>query len=258
LQRFTDVEKSKIISCMYLIDELIGGKFILFDGKANKLLKNIASSEAMYGIFAKYLVDYDFASTLKLAEEYKKIQGRFYIPDGNNEILAFVFCLILEVNNGKINLQNFINNNFYSPNGYNYSYLNFARELLKPFKLALMQELGVEESDGDNTAEEQMEMENIDVMDNASDKKVLFANLLFAINELHAKVSNDKKIRQDIKDEEYIVMLGLIEAVKLENIRVINALIISLEYVLGKQKTVRDEYTEVKNCMIQIYDEFRK
>ena len=242
---------------MYTLDELIKGKFILFDSKVSKLLKIIASSEALYGLFAKCLVDYDFVSTLKLAEEYKRIQGKFYIPEGNNEILAFVFCLVLEVNNSKINLQNFINNNFFSPNGYNYSYLNFARELLVPFKEALKEELGVEESDSIVTTEEG-KMENINTVDNTSEDKILFANLLFAINELHAKVSSDKKIRQDIKDEEYIVMLGLIEAVKLENIKVINALIVSLEYVLGKQKSVREEYNEVKNCMIQIYEEFRK
>lgn len=245
---------------MRTLDELIGGKFILFDAKAGIFLKIIASSEALYGLFAKHLVDYDFFSTLKLAEEYNKIQGRFFIPEGDNEILAFVFCLILEVNNGKINLQNFINNNFFSPNGYNYSYLNFARSILVPFKVALMSELGVEESDSNNAAEEQMEMEmnDIETIDNASEDKILFANLLFAINELHAKVYNDKKIKQEVKDEEYIVMLGLIEAVKLENMKVINALIISLEYVLGKQKTVKDEYNEVKNCMIEIYEKFKR
>jgi hypothetical protein len=126
--------------------------------------------------------------------------------------------------------------------------------------VALMMEMGIEESDGAVATEEQMEMDMNDInnVDNASEDKILFANLLFAINELHAKVSNDKKIRQDIKDEEYIVMLGLIEAVKLENMKVINALIISLEYVLGKQKTVKDEYNEVKNCMIEIYDKFKR
>ena len=107
---------------------------------------------------------------------------------------------------------------------------------------------------------EQMEMEIIDreIENNNSEDKILFANLLFALNELHAKVSNDKKIKKDVKDEEYIVVLGLIEAVKLENLKILNALIIPLEYILGKQKSVKKEYEEVKECMLAIYESFTK
>ncbi len=260
MQRYTQSEKAKILECIGIVDELISGKFILFDTKAQALLQTIASSEVLYGLFAKYLVDYDFLSALKLGEEYKKVQGVFKIGETNSEILAFVFCLILEVNNHKINLQNFVNANFFNPNGYNYSYLTFASYILKPFKNALMEELGVVESEDDNNEkEEQVEMDNMEeVTNNQSEEKILFANLLFAINELHAKVVADKKIRQEVKDEEYIVVVGLIEAVRLENMKVLNALIIPLEYVLGKQKSVRAEYQEVKNCMLEIYKAFKK
>ena len=123
-----------------------------------------------------------------------------------------------------------------------------------------MAELGVEENNDEDDNGEQMEMEIIDreIENNNSEDKILFANLLFALNELHAKVSNDKKIKKDVKDEEYIVVLGLIEAVKLENLKILNALIIPLEYILGKQKSVKKEYEEVKECMLAIYESFTK
>ncbi len=257
MQNFTELEKSKIIECLDIIDELIAGKFILFDVKASKLLKCIASSEYLYGLFAKCLMDYEFTKDIRLGEEYRRLQGRFKVPDDDN-LLAFVFCLCLEVNNGKFNLQNFVDNNFFSPSGYNYSYLNFARELLIPFKSTLMRYLGVEESSNITEGKGEQLTMDIDNTNNNNDNKILFANLLFSINELHAKVLEDKKIRQDVKDEEYIVTMGLIEAVRLENIKIINALIIPLEYILGKQKSVKDEYNEVKNCMLAIYENYRK
>ena len=135
MQRYTIQEKNIIIESLNILDELIGGKFILFDTKISKLLKSIASSEALYGLFAKCIIDYDFAKALKLGEEYHKIQGQFYLSDVKSEIIAFVFCFILEVNNKKINLQSFVNNNFFSPKGYNYSYLNFSRNILVPKSL---------------------------------------------------------------------------------------------------------------------------
>ncbi len=262
MQRYSQQEKERIIECLNILDELISGKFILFDTKASKLLKVIASSEFLYGLFAKYLVDYDFAHALRLGEEYKKAQGQFKISEDSKEILAFVFCLILEVNNKKLNLNNFVSDNFFSPNGYNYSYLNFSRCILQPFKIALMEELGIEETVMNaSTMEEQMEMEEMienNVREEESESKILFANLLFALNELHAKVVEDKKIKQDVKDEEYIIVVGLIEAVKLENLKILNALIIPLEYVLGKQKSIKAEYQAVKDCMIEIYTKFKK
>ena len=257
MQNFTELEKGKIIACLDIIDELIAGKFILFDVKASKLLKCIASSEYLYGLFAKCLMDYDFSRDICLGEEYRRLQGRFKVPE-DNDLLAFVFCLCLEVNNGKINLQSFVDKNFFSPSGYNYSYLNFAREVLSPFKATLMQCLGVEEGIEDNSNEGEQITMDIDNNISQNDNKILFANLLFALNELHAKVTEDRKINKDIKSEEYIVMMGLIEAVRIENIKIINALIIPLEYILGKQKSVRDEYNEVKNCMIAIYESYHK
>jgi len=258
LQKYNNAERQKILECFAVVDELVSGKFILFDIKAEALMQIIASSENLYSLFAKCLMDYDFWQDFRLGEEYKKLQGFFRVPQ-EEHILAFVFCLILEINNGKINLRSFIDRNFFNPNGYNYSYLDFARAILVPFRTLLMAELGVEEADEDDE-EEQMEMELIDkeLENNKSEDKILYANLLFALNELHAAVANDRKIKKDIKDEEYIVILGLLEAVKLENIKVLNALIISLEYILGKQKTVKKEYDEVKKCMIAIYDSFKK
>ena len=261
MQRFTVEEKNKIIQCLNIVDEIISGKFILFDIKASRILQVIASSEALYGLFAKCLVDYDFNKALRLGEEYRNIQGQFKCSEEYSELLAFVFCLILEINNKKINIQTFVNNNFFSPKGYNYSYLNFARSVVLPFKHALMAELGIEECNSSKEIMgEQVEMDNIEQeINNAnSSDKILFANLLVALNELHSAVVADKKIRQEIKDEEYIITLGLIEAVKLENMKVLNALIIPLEYVLGKQKSVRAEYQEVKNCMLEIYEAFTR
>ena len=259
MQKYTNTEKQKILECFDVVDELISGKFILFDLKAQQLMQIIASSEILYALFAKSLMDYDFWQDLRLGEEYKKIQGFFRVPSEEN-LLAFVFCLILEINNNKINLRTFIDKNFFSPDGYNYSYLNFSRAILAPFRILLMAELGVEENNDEDDNGEQMEMEIIDreIENNNSEDKILFANLLFALNELHAKVSNDKKIKKDVKDEEYIVVLGLIEAVKLENLKILNALIIPLEYILGKQKSVKKEYEEVKECMLAIYESFTK
>jgi len=44
------------------------------------------------------------------------------------------------------------------------------------------------------------------------------------------------------------------EAIKLENFKILNALIIPLEYILGKDKVLKNYYNDVKESLIKLYN----
>ena len=56
------------------------------------------------------------------------------------------------------------------------------------------------------------------------------------------------------KEEVYIIVSALNEATRIQNIRIINALIIPLEYVLKKNKKIRPYYNVVQDDLCEIYD----
>ena len=110
------------------------------------------------------------------------------------DILCCQVCFLLDVDNKKINLQNFINEHFFNSDGYNLSYANFALNVLVPFKNSVMQELGCKE-DGTLVEEEtefeeeieeiQEEVEEPEDVEAEGEFNMLFENLIIALNEFY-------------------------------------------------------------------------
>ncbi len=254
-------EKDKLVSFFAICDELISGKFILSDIKISKLLKSIATSSTLYNLFSECLVDYNSEQEFKASLTGKKQNGSLItLPQENNRIIAYAFYLFVQIDNKTINLQSFINQYFYNPDGYNLSYNNFSRNILVPFKKAILDSLNItninKDVRGDDSGEDENEEEirgvNM-VQDNA---KMCFTKLMVSLSDLYSAVLKDHKIRMEQKEEVYIIINALNEATRLQNIKIINALIIPLEYVLGKNKTVKSYYNIVKDDLVDIYNAF--
>ena len=254
-------EKGKVLEFFYALDEMIGGKFILADIKISKILKCIADSESLYNLFAKNLVDFNFRQEFKDSILDKKVNGALIeLPEEKEKIIAYVFHLFVEVDNKKLDLQNFINEYFFNPDGYNFSYANFSRNILFPFKKAIVDSLELSDIDGElatkeeNLEEEGEEMEEEMKMGGNENIKMLYAKLMVSLSDLYSAVLNERKIKMEQKEEVYIIVSALNEAIKLQNIKIINALIIPLEYVLKKNKNVRSYYNIVQDDLCEIYD----
>ena len=189
--------------------------------------------------------------------------GYFLVPESEEKIIALVFCILLEVDNQKMNLQTFVNDYFYSPEGYNISYSNFALSVLVPFKNAVLEVLGCNEdgtiievldSEGksrEETEEEFVEEEEEDAEPNTREK-LLFANLTMSLNELLSVIMRSK-INEEEKEELRIIIEAMYEAIELEHLTIINALTIPLEHMIGKNKQVKFYYNDFKECLVQFY-----
>lgn len=261
---FSNNEKEKIKAFFGACNELIDGRFILADMKISSILKCIANSEILYNLFARNLVDFNFKGEFKNAKVTNKVNGGYFVmPNEEEKILALFFCIMLDIDNGKLNLQNFVNENFYSQDGYNISYSNFAHNVLIPFKTAVIHQLGINEEGVENTAPAndlagQVKLEDFEkekkMVTNNEDLKILYANLMVSLNDLYNVVLKDRRTKDEKKEELYIIVSALNEAINLENILIINALMISLEQNVGKNRAVKNYYKEVQDTLISIYE----
>ena len=253
--RYPETENIKIKTFFDACNEMIQGRFILSDIKISKILKAIANSEVLYNLFADVLSDFKFKEEFENAKTSSKINGGYFlVPEQEEKIIALVFCILLEVDNQKMNLQNFVNDYFYSPEGYNISYSNFALSVLVPFKNAVLELLNCNE-DGtqleDEVFEEDLEEELVDEEPNTKEK-ILFANLTMSLNELISVIMRSK-IGEEQKEELRIIIEAMFDAIELENLNIINALTIPLEYMIGKNKQVKFYYNDFKECLVQFY-----
>ena len=250
-------EKQNLLDFFSACDEMIDGRFILSDVKIARILKCVAKSELLYNLFAKCLVHFNFNNEFQAAISANKVNGGYFVlPAEEKRIVALVFCFLLEVDKGKMSLQNFVNDNFFSPDGYNISYSNFSINVLVPFKNSVKNLLGVDDDgnelprvneDGEQIIEEQLSLED------TSEEKILYANLLRSLNELYGATDSSTKLKKDIKEEILIIIRALQDAIELQNLRIINALCIPLEYLTAKNKFLRPYYENFKDDLVSFY-----
>ena len=272
MTEFSDVEKRNLKTFFQACNEMINGRFILSDIKIAKILNSIANSSVLYDLFAKCMVDFNYKTEFRNAKVTNKVNGGYFIlPNDEKRIIALVFCFLIDVDNSRINLQSFINENFYSADGYNISYSNFSINVLVPFKNSVSNLLGVNEDGEDvggyyeDDGNEQLSMEGLEEDEQEEytnpeeptrqgEINLMYADFLRALNQLYSAVKKHPKMKEDKRSELIIIIKAIKEAITIEKLIFINALIIPLEYTIAKDKHLKSYYNDLKDCLMHFYD----
>lgn len=255
----TDEERKNLVDFFKACNEMIEGRFILSDTKVSNILKCVVKSEKLYNLYSECMQGFKFAQTLESCSASNPANGGYFqMPHTEKDIVAFVTCLLLEVDKHNINLQTFVTDNFYSADGYNISYNNFSLVVLVEYKTAVKNLLGIDEQGNELETEDfyenQVTMEEtIEEAKANENTKILFANLMLSIVELQNLINDDSKLKFAQKEELLIVLKALNKAVHLEDLLIINALLVPLEYVLGKNKRYKQSYDKLKMLIADIY-----
>lgn len=254
----TEEEKQNILEFFAACDDMIEGRFLLSDTKVSNILKCIVKSEILYNLYSKCMHGFKFSNVLELSRADNPDNGGFFtLIDGDRNIVAFVTCLLLEVDKKNINLQAFITENFFNADGYNISYNNFALTVLVTYKNAVKRLLGIDEqgnaADYEETAEQLSFEDEEEKTEADQNTKILFANLLMNITELQNLINDDYKLKYAEKEELLIVLKALHKAVHMEELLIINALLVPLEHALIKNKKCKNTYEQIKVLIASIY-----
>lgn len=270
MSEYSDIEKKNIKNFFQACNEMINGRFILSDVKISKILNCIANSNVLYDLFAKCMVDFNYKTEFRNAKVTNKINGGYFVlPTDEKRIVALVFCFLIDVDNNRINLQNFINENFFSPDGYNISYSNFSLNVLVPFKNSVSNLLCVNENGEDinsygyEDSSEQIAMDGFEEEEDClsqqaskhSEINLLYADFLRALNQLYSAVKKHRKMKEERREELIIIIKAIKEAVAMEKIIFLNALIIPLEYTISKDKYLKFYYNDLKSCLMNFYNQ---
>lgn len=119
-------------------DELVTGSYLAADVKISEALKGVAGSRELTNLFAAVTDGYDYpaAKCAFLRTPAERGAGRVvaYLPAERQDILAFVFCLFVELDAGTLRLNEFLLHYFYVDGSYTASYSVFAERMIRPFR----------------------------------------------------------------------------------------------------------------------------
>jgi len=119
-------------------DSMMNEKYMFADAKAAEILKSIAESRALTDLFTAVTERFDYPAAkkayLKFPAAAGAAHGAAYLPKDRGEIIAFVFCILVDIDAGRIRFNDFLLRYFYEDGSYTASFALFAERMIRPFR----------------------------------------------------------------------------------------------------------------------------
>lgn len=119
-------------------DELISAKFVVADKRIAEVLRTIANSTELSRLFDAVTKQFDYLSAkrsyLRFPAAAGSSHGTAFLPAERGDVLAFVFCLLVEFDAGTAFLGDFLLRYFYEDGSYTASFAIFTERMIVPFR----------------------------------------------------------------------------------------------------------------------------
>lgn len=238
-------------------DELRNSKIIIADSKVSKVLKSVVSCPALVEIVGEALVGYNLTNELnKLTGTGLNGKPKLELPNEPYRVIALVFSLLSEFDARRLDFQEFIAQ-YFPQESLTDSFNDFNEKLLLPFRDYLCEWVGFKEKK-DEPAQIVEEVEECDCPECTAGElnsiEQFFEDVNMILNQIQETIKLDSKIKQDRLDDLNITINALYDVTAMQNFKIFNALLISLNTLLAPIKSVRFYNMELQNRIAAFYE----
>lgn len=190
-------------------DSMCDAKFLLSERKISDLMRTIATYPRIYDIFRTALKGYNRQA--EFLKSQTKVGGRSKLvpPQNQTKLIAYVFCLLLEIDSDKRVLRDFLDEYFYHTNP-NEEFALFCSALIVPFR-------DVTEYVYYNGAESYLEDDAVDITLREAVKQLL--------QEMNSLVGESVVISMDTKQDLFLLARSIESALTPNRIDLVKPLL---------------------------------
>lgn len=246
-----------INSFMNSCDDLINGKFIFAGNKVANILKSINESPELYEVIAECLKDFNYEKEFGRAKiKLPTKKGTFKMPEEHITKIPLVFCMLVEIQENKIDFKQFLAD-YFDTDDERSQFENFAEQVIIPFKNAIAYLFEIE---GQNKFKKEQEEKKEEVkLEVKTTKKDLPSKMNKYFEDIKENIQDIKKdmeyvkIKPEISDDIKYLIENITYAVEKQDIKMVNALVIGLCYVLKGVRKLRFYETAFRMAMEDLY-----
>ena len=244
-----------ISAFMSSCDDLINGKFIFAGNKVANILKAISDSPELYEVIAECLKDYNYEKEFGRAKvKLPTKKGTFKMPEENTAIIPMVFCMLVEIQENKIDFKQFLADYFESDDDDVSQFENFATTVIVPFKNAIAYLFDIEGQNKFKKQEEKPEEpKKILQQPKVSNKQEDYFNDIKTICADILDSMNFVKIKPELADDLKYMLDALTKAVEAKQVKHVNAYVIGTIYVLKQIRKLRKFESNFRDAMEELY-----
>ena len=226
-----DTVKSRLTDFLDRCDEVKNCKFIMATTKIKDLLKSIVNSAELYELFNSVASKFDhIAAKERCFIETDDFFGRsrIVLPDTRGDRLAFIFCLLVEIDRGDIQINAFLQKYYPKDGSYYASYHMFCEEIIGNLETIIREIFARDLAEPIQTVEERTP--------NAIPERVVDSALIGRINALSMLIAQEldfiasRPLSEEDMDAAATILTRLAVAIKACDTDDINALACGYNY----------------------------
>lgn len=215
-------------------EDVIKSRFIIADKKIQALLKEVVTNKALYAVLEKCLLDFNYEKEF-LKAKVPVIEGQnkfaFSLPEDNEKLIAFVFCLLHEIESKTRDFQKFLQDFYYNNGSFFEGYNEFCVKVIRPFMYTMCAML----KNSDSTLEEEQQLSKFFGSDVVHIDNPTLNIILECCDQMALSIEKSKS--SEIKSERIFIIESLKNAVLIKDRKIIKTAFIGLMYSL---RGVRD------------------
>ncbi len=251
-----DVEKF-VVAC----NDMLTGKFLDLNKRLDKFLTVMTKSEDILDLLAECLDDFDEDEEFDKAFSVDKKTGmvKVSVPTDDKKKLALSVTIFNDIINEKINANQFLETYFqdkkFTP------MQNFLEKIVRPYRDTICKLFELDTNITLDDIKRQMETE--EMIKKAEEKQAeeeqfphldaLLDEIVKTCNQILAILKFEKK-RTDVLDDVEFVVNSILQACTRRDLMVVNGLVIGLNYVSKKFKSIKGFVADLNSLIYDYYD----
>lgn len=244
-----------ISAFMSSCDDLINGKFIFASNKVANILKAINESPELYEVISECLKNFNYEKEFGRAKvKLPTKKGTFKIPEDKTILIPMVFCMLVEIQENKIDFKQFLADYFDGDDEDVSQFENFAQSVIVPFKNAIAYLFDIEGQNKFKPQEEKKEpLIEAKKEPIITDKQAeFFTDVLNICDEILDNLEYIR-VKPELEEDLKYLIGSLKHSVESKNLRNTNAFIIGVIYVLKQIRKLRKFETNFRDALEQLY-----
>lgn len=241
-----------ISAFMSSCDDLINGKFIFAGNKVANILKAINESPELYEVISECLKNFSYEKEFGRAKvKLPTKKGTFKMPEDKTIIIPMVFCMLVEIQENKIDFKQFLADYFDNDDDLS-QFENFANNVIVPFKNAIAYLFDIEGQNKFKPQEKEEPKPATKAPEVTSKQTEYFSDIANICNSIEDDLQCIK-VKEELKDDLTYLLTALKQQVQDKNIKNTNAFVIGTIYVLKQIRKLRKYERNFRNAMEDLY-----
>ncbi len=237
--------KEQIVDFLEKCEDVRNCKFIMATTKIKDLLKSIANSAELYEIFDTVASKFDYVAAKErclIDSDDAFGRSRIVLPDTRGDRLAFIFCLLVEIDRGDIQINYFLQKYYPKDGSYYASYHAFCDEIIGNLESIISGIFSQELSEPDPPKQ---------IEEGGAPRLGAGGNALSEVNAICLLISRELDfisscaLSEDDKEAAGCILSSLTGAVRAADKELVNALVCGYNYFIMYTRQMSDSAQEL-------------